>query len=116
MPQTLIHPPKTMLEVWESLPEGTLCQLINNKLIMSAAPRDIHQAILFGIAFELQTFLKRRKLGELRISPYNVHFTNQNILQLDLLFIKNENLHKVEKNRLYGAPGVIIEVLSPSTS
>ncbi len=26
----------------ETLPEGTLCQLINNKLIMSPAPKDIH--------------------------------------------------------------------------
>ena len=115
MPQTLIHPPKTMLEVWESLPEGTLCQLINNKLIMSAAPRDIHQAILFGIAFKLQTFLKRRKLGELRISPYDVHFSKQNILQPDILFIKNENVHKIEDKGLVGAPDIVIEILSPST-
>ena len=46
MPETLIHPPRTILEVWESLPEGTLCQLINNELVMSPAPIDIHQVIL----------------------------------------------------------------------
>lgn len=38
MPDTFIHPLKSMLEVWESLSEGTLCQIINNKLIMSPAP------------------------------------------------------------------------------
>ncbi len=37
-------------------------------------------------------------------------------MQPDLLFIKNENLHKIEKNGLYGAPDIIIEILSPSTS
>lgn len=62
MNSTLTHPPKSMLEVWETLPEGTLCQLINDKLIMSPAPGDIHQVILFDIAFEIQTFLKRNKI------------------------------------------------------
>ena len=46
IPQTLLHPPKTMLEIWESLPERTLYQLINNKLIMSPASLDIQQVVL----------------------------------------------------------------------
>jgi hypothetical protein len=46
MTDILIHPPKSMLEVWENLPEGTLCQLINNKLIISPSPIDIHQVVL----------------------------------------------------------------------
>ena len=116
MNSTLIHPPKSMLEVWETLPEGTLCQLINNQLVMSAAPRDIHQAVLFDIAFEIQTFLKRNKKGQLRISPYDVHFSNQNIFQPDLVFIKTENLHRIEEKGLAGAPDLVIEVLSPTTS
>ena len=116
MNSTLIHPPKSMLEVWETLPEGTLCQLINDKLIMSPAPKDIHQVILFDIAFEIQTFLKRNKIGKLRIAPYDVHFSNQNILQPDLVFIKTDNLHLIEEKGLVGAPDLVIEVLSPGTS
>jgi Uma2 family endonuclease len=116
MVSTLIHPPKTMLEVWESLPEGTLCQLINNKLIMSPAPLDIHQVILNEINVEIAIFLRKNKIGQIRIAPYDVHFSKQNILQPDILFIKNENLDKVEKNGLYGVPDLVIEILSPSTS
>lgn len=116
MNSTLTHPPKSMLEVWETLPEGTLCQLVNNKLIMSAAPRDIHQAVLFDIAFEIQSFLKRNKFGKVRIAPYDVHFSNKNIFQPDLIFIKTENLHLIEEKGLVGAPDLVIEVLSPTTS
>ena len=116
MPETLIHPPKTILEVWESLPEGTLCQLINNKLIMSPAPLDIHQVVLNEINIEIGIYLRKNKIGQIRIAPYDVHFSKQNILQPDLLLIKNENLNKIEKNGLYGAPDMIIEILSPSTS
>ena len=116
MADMLLHPPKSMLEVWESLPEGTLCQLINNKLIMSPAPIDIHQAILNEINVEISILLRKNEIGKIRIAPYDVHFSKQNILQPDILFIKNENLDKLESKGLNGSPDLIIEILSPSTS
>ena len=105
-----------MLEVWESLPEGTLCQLINNKLIMSPAPNILHQEVLNEINIEVSNFLRKSKIGKILIAPTDVHFSNQNILQPDILFIKNENLHKIKTSGLFGAPDLIIEILSPSTS
>lgn len=116
MGSTLIQPPKTMREVWESLPEGTLCQLINNKLIMSPSPLDIHQVVLNEINIEIGLYLRKNKIGQIRIAPYDVYFSAQNILQPDLLFLKNENLIKIDKKRLFGAPDLVIEILSPSTS
>ncbi len=116
MPGTLLHPPKTMLEVWETLPEGTLCQLINNKLVMSPAPKDLHQVVLFDIAFAIKTFLNKKKSGELRIAPYDVYFSEKNILQPDILFIKNAKLNKIESKGLIGAPDVVIEILSYNTA
>ncbi|HJY22609.1 MAG TPA: hypothetical protein VJ279_06965, partial [Hanamia sp.] len=85
MPETIIHPPKSMLEVWESLPEGTLCQLINNKLIMSPAPLDIHQVVSGEIYAAILFYLKKNKIGQVRIAPYDVHFSRENILQPDIL-------------------------------
>ncbi|MEO8109312.1 MAG: Uma2 family endonuclease [Ginsengibacter sp.] len=116
MPETLIHPPRTILEVWENLPEGTLCQIINDKLIMSPAPIDIHQVVLNEINIEISIFLRKNPIGKVRIAPYDVHFSKQNILQPDILFIKNENLHKIKSNGLFGWPDLVIEILSPSTS
>jgi Uma2 family endonuclease len=116
MESTLIQPPKTMLEVWESLPEGTLCQLINNKLIMSPSPLDIHQVVLGDIYLEIALHLRKNKIGEIRIAPYDVYFSAQNILQPDLLFLKNASLNKIDKKGLFGAPDLVIEILSPSTS
>lgn len=116
MPVTIPHPPKTMLEVWENLPEGTLCQLINNNLVISPSPLDIHQVVLMDIFYELQHIVKKTKKGVLRIAPYDVHFSKQNILQPDIVFIANNNINKIGKNALMGAPDIVIEILSPSTS
>ena len=112
----VLHPPRTMYEVWESLPEGTLCQLVNNSLVMSPAPVNAHQVVLNEINFEIQFLLKKNKIGEVRIAPYDVHFSKRNIFQPDIIFIANENLHKVESKGLVGVPDLVVEILSPGTA
>ena len=47
----IMRPPRTMMEVFKSLPEGTLVQLIENQIIMSPSPLDIHQKVLLDILF-----------------------------------------------------------------
>lgn len=112
----VLHPPRTMYEVWESLPEGTLCQLVNNNLVMSPAPINAHQVILGKIFVKLSIFTEDKQCGECRIAPYDVHFSKRNILQPDIIFIANENLNKVESKGLVGVPDLVVEILSPGTA
>jgi Uma2 family endonuclease len=112
----VLHPPRTMYEVWELLPEGTLCQLVNNNLVMSPSPVNAHQVVLNKINFQILCFLEVSKVGELRIAPFDVYFNKRNIFQPDIIFITNENLNKVESKGLVGVPDLVIEILSPGTA
>ena len=116
MPHTVISPPRTMLEAFKSLPEGTLVQLINNQLVMAAAPLDIHQQVLGDIFIEISIVVKKNKLGQTRVAPYDVYLSNRNVFQPDICFIANDNLNKIEEDGLHGVPDLVIELLSPSTS
>ncbi len=111
-----LRPPKTILEVWKSLPEGTLCQIINNNLFMSPAPLNVHQVVLNIINNRLFNFLEKNPVGEARIAPFDVHFSKQNIFQPDLIFILNENLKLIKARGLFGVPDMVVEVLSPGTA
>ena len=51
----------------------------------------------------------------MRISPYDVHLSESNILQPDICFIAEENKNIIEKNGVTGAPDLVIEILSPGT-
>jgi Uma2 family endonuclease len=113
---TTLHPPRTIYDVWQSLPEDTLCQLINNNLVMSPAPLDIHQVILNKINNKLFNFLEKHNIGEIRIAPYDVHLSKRNIFQPDLIFVANKNLMLIEPKGLVGTPDLVIEVLSPGTA
>ncbi len=116
MQQTSLRPPRTMLEAFKSFPEGTLVQLINNQIVMAAAPLDVHQLILGIIHYELFGHVKKNKFGQIRVAPYDVYLSGRNVFQPDICFIANENLQKIEEDGLHGAPDLVIELLSPSTS
>lgn len=117
MNSTLLHtPPRTIVEVFESLPEGTRCEVINNTLVMSPSPLDTHQKVLGKIFTKLFSVVEEKKSGELRIAPYDVHFDEENIFQPDIILIANENIHKIDEHGFFGAPDLIIEILSPSNS
>lgn len=65
----VLNPPRTMFEVFEALPEGTLCQLINNQLVMSPAPSDTHQDITGEIFSQLLAHVKSNRLGKIGLVP-----------------------------------------------
>lgn len=111
-----LSPPRTILQAYRSLPEGTMAQLIQNQIIMSPAPLDRHQSLSMEISAELFHHVKTRKLGTVRAAPYDVYFDIQNAFQPDILFISKERMHLIDKDGLYGAPDLIIEILSPSTA
>lgn len=117
MQTTLLqHPPKTILEVFDNLPEGTRCEVINNTLVMSPAPFDTHQKVLGKIFTRLLYYVENNNLGELRIAPYDVYFDKENIFQPDIVLILNEQTHKIEERGFFGTPDLIVEVLSTSNA
>ena len=83
---------------------------------MSPAPLDRHQSLSMEISAELFHHVKTRKLGTVRAAPYDVYFDTQNAFQPDILFISKERMHLIDKDGQYGAPDLIIEILSPATA
>ena len=106
--------PKTALDVFRMLPEGTLCEVIDNVLYMSPAPKYTHQSLLFLLAKRIDNHLEKTKNGELIISPFDVYFENLlSAVQPDILIMLHENRQILkEDGYIHGAPDVIIEVLS----
>jgi Uma2 family endonuclease len=105
-----------MLEVFEGLPEGTLCQLINNTIIMSPSPFYEHQRLCNIIANQITNHITKESLGELVTAPMDVYLGKRNVYQPDIVFISKERLNIIKEGKVKGAPDLVIEVLSPSTA
>jgi Uma2 family endonuclease len=53
--------------------------------------------------------------GILLVAPIDVYLDEKNTFQPDVIFISNENLSIIQDDRIYGAPDLVVEILSPST-
>ncbi|MEO3402778.1 Uma2 family endonuclease [Mucilaginibacter sp. CAU 1740] len=99
------------------LEEGTPFQLINYDLIRSPSPIPIHQVISVKITQAIANFLDQKEdNGFLVSAPMDVMFNDVNVLQPDILYISENRVAELVKNRLEGAPDLIIEILSPSNA
>jgi Uma2 family endonuclease len=106
--------PKTALDVFRLLPEGTLCEVIDNVLYMSPTPRYNHQHLL-GLFFRLiSTHVDNTAIGEVIIAPFDVYLEHlQSAVQPDLLYVSNRNMDILKDDGyIHGAPDLIVEVLS----
>jgi Uma2 family endonuclease len=100
------------MEVFNMLPDGTLCEVIDNILYMSPSPTTDHQRILFDIATEIRTHVKANNLGETFIAPCDVYLDDEeNVVEPDIIFVGNEKAGMVKRKGIYGAPDLLIEIL-----
>ncbi len=109
-----VLPGKT-IEDWRALPEGTRAELINGTLIMSPAPRVIHQVVVARLFDAMSRFVEGHGLGIVLPAPLDVRLTDERAFQPDLVFVASDRLGILREQEVDGPPDLVAEVLSPST-
>ncbi len=97
------------------LPERAPYQLIDGDLVMSPSPNQEHQGIISNIGAELWTLVKLHRRGRVFLAPMDVYLSETEVFQPDIIFISRDRLDIV-KEKVHGAPDLVMEVLSPSTA
>ncbi len=110
--ENYVKPPRTGLEAFELLPEGTRCQLINDAIIMSPAPNTPHARRQSRIFVKVYDFVEANQLGEVFFAPVDIYINSTNIFQPDIFFIAKDRLEIIKKRGVFGAPDLVIELLS----
>ncbi|MGB3074110.1 MAG: Uma2 family endonuclease [Chitinophagales bacterium] len=112
--KTLQKIPRKAVDVFKLLPEGTLCEVINNVIYRSPSPSSIHQRILKIIFRQIDQYVEDKELGEVFFSAIDVYFDDENVFQPDLIFISKENQGFLDPDGgFHGVPDFIVEILSP---
>ncbi len=112
---TLTQQKKNALPEFEALPEGTLAQLIGGEIVMSPSPTAQHQYAQWKLSTFISLFVLEKKAGTIFNSPIDVYFSDEEVYQPDIIFISREK-SGIIKEKIYGVPDLIVEVLSPSTA
>lgn len=103
------------MEVFKSLPQGTLAELIDNIIYMSPSPAAKHQLILNEINFQLLRVFRHDKKAIIFIAPIDVYFDeHSNAVQPDISIVLAEHENIIDPNgHIHGVPDVLVEILSP---
>ena len=111
----LTRPPRTIMELYKALPQGTLAELIDNAIYMSPSPITEHQRILNKINHQIFDHFEKSKIGEVFISPLDVYLDEQsNAVQPDIIVVLKENFRIIHpQGHINGIPDLLIEILSP---
>ncbi|MFT4154013.1 Uma2 family endonuclease [Parafilimonas sp.] len=114
--ESMLHPPRTALELFKILPEGTRCQLIEDHIIMSPSPIWKHQDIVKIILFRIESYLRKNPIGKV-LSDVDIYINEKNVYRPDIFFVADEQMDILgDDGYVHGAPHLVIEVLSPRAS
>jgi len=112
MSEMIERPPRTIMEVYKMLPEGTLAELINNTIYMSPSPVRQHQRLATHLTSLMNLFVTENSLGEVYAAPFDVYLDEtSNAVQPDIIFVASNNLGIIRQH-IHGVPDLVVEILS----
>jgi Uma2 family endonuclease len=97
------------------LPEDKRYEILDGELYVVPAPNIRHQRISRRMLVALNAHIEEKGLGEVFDAPCDVVFSDENIAQPDLLFVRRERLGLLTEANLAAAPDLAVEILSPGT-
>jgi Uma2 family endonuclease len=95
--------------------DGRRHELIDGEHYVTPSPNRAHQRAVGNLHVLLRASLEAPPCGEVYLAPFDVLFSDEDVVEPDLLYVSNERAHVVTDDNVKGSPDLVVEVLSPST-
>ena len=95
--------------------DGKRHEIIDGEHFVTPSPNTKHQRIVSNLHFALVAYLRNTRVGEAFVSPFDVVFSDLNVVDPDLLYISRERAAILTAEHVGGAPDLVVEILSPRT-
>jgi Uma2 family endonuclease len=96
--------------------DGKRYEVLEGKLVMAPAPNRFHQGISRNLCRIIYGYLHQSPVGKAYDAPFDVYFDDENVAQPDLVFVAAQSRAKLIPEGVEGAPDLVVEILSPTTS
>jgi Uma2 family endonuclease len=95
--------------------DGLRRELLGGELYVSPAPSPAHQSVVTKLIVTLGAYASRHG-GQVFPSPIDVVFSQVDATQPDVIYLAPDRLSLIGAKYIQGAPSLVVEVLSPSSS
>ena len=96
--------------------DGKRHELIDGEHYVTPTPVRKHQAIVSNLLGLIWSYLQQRPTGRVFTAPFDVIFSQFDVVEPDLLYISRERSQEIETSPwVKGAPDLVVEIGSPST-
>ena len=96
--------------------DGKRHELIDGEHYVTPSPNMKHQAVTGNLFFMIRWWLETHRVGRTFFAPFDVVFTNFDVVEPDLLYLSHERAAKVlTEKHVTGAPDLVVEIASPGT-
>lgn len=91
-------------------------EILDGVHVASPSPVYRHQTISRRIQYQLYEQIELPGLGQVVYAPMDIELGTHDVVEPDIFVILKQNDHIITETHVRGAPDLIIEILSPSTS
>ncbi len=112
----MVTTPRLTYQDYANMEGDERYELHDGELILVGSPNEDHQMVSMKMIYRMYAFVDEHDLGVIFHAPFDVLFTDTDVVQPDLLFVSNEREHIRTPANIQGAPDLIVEILSPSSS
>jgi Uma2 family endonuclease len=96
--------------------DGKRHEIIDGEHYVTASPNTKHQRISMNLSIRLGTVVQTQRLGQLFAAPFDVLFSDFDVVVPDLVYVSSARLSEVITTaHVRGVPDLIVEIGSPST-
>lgn len=102
-------------DIWDTPEDGKRYEVIDGELYVSPPPTEPDQRGSANLFAPLWIHVRSNGLGRVYYAPIGVVLDPDDGVQPDIVYVSNERLGIITDRGIFGAPDLIVEVLSPST-
>jgi Uma2 family endonuclease len=111
-PSTTAHRPLTHRDLDDTPDDGNLWEVIDGRIYVSPQPSTAHQNAITALTAILHAYVRQHDLGKVFTSAIKVVLDEPTGVGPDLVFISTARIDGLKDDGFYGAPDLIVEVVS----
>ena len=93
--------------------DGRRHELIDGEHHVTPSPSERHQSVVVELTRVLGNYITATGIGRVYVGPFDVILSPHDVVEPDVLFVLADELKTVTQRGVFGAPALVVEVLSP---